>query len=226
MAQTAISEIDGMEMVYIPAGTFLMGSSSDDPDTYPDEFPQHEVYLDAFWIDRTEVTNAMYAAFLNAEGNRSEGGATWLDADDYGVWIEESSGEWSPMSGYEDHPVVEVTWYGAKAYCEWAGRRLPTEAEWEKAARGEDGRLYPWGDDSPNCNLANYNLCGEGTDEVGMKPDGARPYGALDMAGNVWEWVADWYDDGYFDSTLTINPTGPSSGKYRFVLVEHPNAAT
>jgi len=215
--QTAVSEMDGTEMVYIPAGTFLMGSSIYDQDTYSDEFPQHEVYLDAFWIDRTEVTNAMYAVFLNAEGNRSEGGATWLDADDNDLRIEESGGEWRPMSGFEDHPVVEVTLYGAKAYCEWTGRRLPTEAEWEKAARGQDERLYPWGDGVPNCNLANYTLCEGRPDEVGMRPDGASPYGALDMAGNVWEWVADWYDDEYSDSTLTNNPQGPSSGKYRII---------
>lgn len=209
-----ISEVDGMEMVYVPAGTFLMGSTSDDPDANADEFPQHEVYLDAFWIDRTEVTNAMYAVFLNLKGNQLEDGKTWLDADDGDARIKLSGGEWQAQSGYENHPVGEVTWYGAEAYCEWAGRRLPTEAEWEKAARGDDGRTYPWGE-GIDCDHAQYNACPGDTIPVGSKTSGISPYGALDMAGNVWEWVADRYYTDYYEESPRENPLGPISGGYR-----------
>jgi formylglycine-generating enzyme required for sulfatase activity len=202
-----VSEVDGMVMVNVPEGSFLMGSTSDDSYADADEFPQHKVYLNEFWIDRTEVTNAMFASFLNEEGNQSEGEETWLDVGGENVRIEKVSGEWRAVSGYVDHPVVGVTWYGARAYCGWAGRRLPSEAEWEKAARGTDGGMYPWGDDFDS-SLANVDdkkvgefytmtcspLGCDGYDRtapVGSFPGGASPYGALDMAGNVWEWVAD-----------------------------------
>jgi formylglycine-generating enzyme required for sulfatase activity len=210
-----VSPVDGMVMVYVPEGTFLMGSTSADGDAHSNEFPQHEVYLDAFWIDRTEVTNAMYAAFLNARGNQLERGATWLDADDEDARIHKRGGVWEADAGYEDHPVIEVSWYGAQAYCEWAGRRLPTEAEWEKAARGTEGQLYPWGDEPPTCSLAQYVGCEGQTVPVGSKPDGESPYGAWDMAGNVWEWVADWYDADYYETLPAENPLGPGSGTYR-----------
>jgi formylglycine-generating enzyme required for sulfatase activity len=202
IGSTQISSIDGMVMVSVPAGEFEMGSESGDSD----ESPVHSVYLDAFWIDQTEVTNAMFAAFLNEQGNQSEGGTTWLDADIADALIEQSGGQWAPKDGFGDHPVVEVTWYGVRAYCQWAGRRLPTEAEWEKAARGEDSRTYPWGEYF-DCQKGNFDdeiildiyvvPGGEGCDgyehtaPVGSFPDGASPYGALDMAGNTWEWVAD-----------------------------------
>ncbi|HCU57053.1 MAG TPA: hypothetical protein DF984_02300, partial [Anaerolineaceae bacterium] len=125
----SINEVDGAEMVYVPAGEFLMGSKDGDSD----EDPEHTVYLDAYWIYKYEVTNEQYAAFLNEMGNQTKGGVTWLDASSTYANIHESGGEWTADSGHEDHPVVEVTWYGAQAYCEWAGGRLPTEAEWEKA---------------------------------------------------------------------------------------------
>jgi formylglycine-generating enzyme required for sulfatase activity/tRNA A-37 threonylcarbamoyl transferase component Bud32 len=200
---------DGMVMVYAPAGEFEMGSTDGDSD----EQPVHAVALDAFWIDRTEVTNAQFAAFLNERGNQSEGGATWLELKEESCLIEWVGGEFQPESGYADHPVVEVSWYGAAAYCKWAGARLPTEAEWEYAARGPDGHVYPWGDGAPTCELAQFRDCSGRMVAVGSLPEGASWCDALDMAGNVWEWVADWYGD--YPSGRQVNPVGPSSGYYR-----------
>ncbi|MEA3325757.1 MAG: formylglycine-generating enzyme family protein [Chloroflexota bacterium] len=208
VGSTKVNEVDDAEMVYVPEGEFLMGSEDRSP-------PEHTVFLDAFWIYKHEVTNEQYANFLNAEGNQSEGGVTWLDAGDSDVRIHPAIGEWGPDSGYGDNPVVEVSWYGAQAYCKWAGGRLPTEAEWEKAARGEDGQTYPWGEENPTCSLANFSNCVGETTSVGSFPESASPYGALDMAGNGWEWVADWYDEDYYDTSPVTNPTGPESGTYR-----------
>jgi formylglycine-generating enzyme required for sulfatase activity len=219
---TLISEIDGMTLVYVPEGPFTMGSEESDPDAYNDEFPQHRVELDAFWIDQTEVTNAMFAEFLNEMGNQKEGGANWMDNADEDARISQSGGIWAADLGYANHPVVEITWYGALAYCQWAERELPTEAQWEKAARGTDGRTYPWGNtfDSSLLNLDdetiidNYtiNCTSNGCDgydrtaPVGSFPGGASPYGALDMAGNVWEWVRDWYGVDYYNQSPDSNP--------------------
>ena len=180
-----------------------------------DEQPAHAVALDGFWIDRTEVTNEQYAAFLNEEGNQDEGGTTWLDLNEEDSLVERVGDEYRPKGGYADHPMVEVSWYGAAAYCEWAGARLPTEAEWEYAARGTDGRKYPWGSSAPDCSKAQFDGCGGRTVPVASKPAGASPYGAQDMAGNVWEWVADWYDSDYYERSPSENPPGPSSGEYR-----------
>jgi formylglycine-generating enzyme required for sulfatase activity len=125
--------------------------------------------------------------------------------------------EWVVIDGYENHPVTQVNWYGARAYCDWAERRLPTEAEWEHAARGDGGSrsLYPWGESTPTCQLANFNECLGGTREVGIGSNGVGPYGLQDMTGNVWEWVADWYQSDYYSVSLLENPTGPSSGTNR-----------
>ncbi len=211
IGSTMIREKDGMPMVYVPAGEFSMGSENG----YDNELPVHTVYLDAYWIDKYEVSNAQYAAFLNATGgNQKMDGYYWVDAGDEAVRINEQNGTWKVQDGYGDHPMVEVSWYGAQAYCEWAGGGLPTEAEWEKAARGTDERTYPWGE-GIDCNLANYKNCVGNTTAVGSYPGGASPYGALDMAGNVWEWVSDWYDDGYYSGSPAKNPHGPADGAYR-----------
>jgi formylglycine-generating enzyme required for sulfatase activity len=191
---TWISPIDGMTLVLIPAGDFLMGSTDSDVEAISDEKPQHTIYLSDFWMDRTEVTNGMYAAFLNAKGNQVEGGVTWLDVEDNAVRIIQQDGEWKAKASYVNHPVTQVSWYGAKSYCKWAGRRLPTEAQWEKAARGIDGRIYPWGNDPPNSSLLNFNANVGDTTPVDAYPAGVSPFGLLDMAGNVWEWVSSAYD--------------------------------
>jgi formylglycine-generating enzyme required for sulfatase activity len=187
---------DGAVMVYVPAGEFLMGSSDDDPDAAPDEKPQHTVYLDAFWIDKTEVTNAQYRKCV--EAGACEEPRCW-DDDRYSA---------------PDQPVVCVTREAAQAYAVWAGGRLPTEAQWEKAARGTDGRIYPWGDSALDCTKANCGRCAEGPLPVGSHPDGASPYGVLDMAGNVWEWVADWYAEDYYSRSPDRNPQGPDTGDH------------
>lgn len=204
-----ISPKDGMELVFVPSGEFEMGSN----EWNEDEKPVHTVYLDAYWIDKYEVTNTQYAIFLNEVGNQMEGGVTWLDASDEDVRIYQFGGEWLADSKYSNHPVVEVSWYGASAYCEWAGRRLPTEAEWEKAARGEDGRMYPWGNETDS-SLGDYYGKARGTKPIGSYPAGVSPYGALDMAGNVWEWVFDWYDETYYRNSPYKNPQGPTSESF------------
>jgi serine/threonine-protein kinase len=198
-----------MVMVYVPGGEFEMGSAEDGDD----EKPVHTVALSDFWIDQTEVTNAQYAAFLSEQGNQTEGGVTWLALGDADCLIEQVDSKYQPKRGYDDHPVIEVSWHGAAAYCKWAGGRLPTEAEWEYAARGPDGRIYPWGDDAPTCERAQFGECSGRTVAVGSLPSGASWCGALDLAGNVWEWVADWYGD--YPSERQVNPTGPPFGEAR-----------
>jgi serine/threonine-protein kinase len=239
---------DEMVMVYVPAGAFEMGSTEaqfqetveqcvdagnerdDCEGWFGDEKPAHTVSLDGFWIDKYEVTNAQFAAFLNEEGNQEEGGATWLALGSDDCLIEKSGGEFQPKSGYADHPVVDVSWYGARAYAEWVGGQLPSEAEWEYAARGSEGQIYPWGNefDGTRLNFCDVNCAHdwratgyddgyEETAPVGSFPDGASWCGALDMAGNVWEWVADWYDGDYYARSPSENPGGPEYGSLRVV---------
>ncbi len=195
------SEKDGMQMVYVPVGTFAMGSSGGD--SWEDERPQHNVYLEAFWIDKTEVSTAQYRRCVDA------GVCSLPGTQGYACTYS--------ASNKLNHPINCVDWDQAKVYCDWVGRRLPTEAEWEKAARGSDGRLYPWGNQMPNASLANFDLIKEGTTPVGSNPRGASPYGVLGMAGNVWEWVADWYDDLYYAQSPGENPLGPTSGTFRVI---------
>ena len=220
-----------MEIVYIPAGSFMMGSTEQEVEEafarcdvyygdcdrawFEDQLPVHQVFLDAYWIDRTEVTNAMFAAFLTAEGNQEEGGTRWLNDEADSVQIHLLNGQWDPINAYEDHPVTHVSWYGARAYCDWARRRLLTEAEWERAARSGDRRMYPWGNSFPTCLLANFEDCVGDTNTIGTHPDGASPYGVQDVAGNVWEWVADRYQSDYYGDSPLENPAGPSTGGYR-----------
>jgi formylglycine-generating enzyme required for sulfatase activity len=208
---------DGVEMMLVPAGEFLMGSTDTDPKAGDDEMPQHIVYLDAFWIDRTEVTNTRYVQFLNTLGEHAGacGGHDCVETqfEDKYSHILLQGGRYAVENGFEEHPATQVSWYGAQAYCTWAGARLPTEAEWEKAARGVDGRLYPWGNQAPDCDKAQYGDCGGATVPVGSRLAGASPYRVLDMAGNVWEWVADWYDPAYYDASPARNPQGPDAGE-------------
>jgi len=176
-------------MIRIAAGVFVMGNN-DGPD---DERPQHRLNVAQFFIDRTKVTNAQFALFLNAVGPRGPGGENYYDSDDNDARVHRRDGRWRADAGHEDHPVVEVSWPGALAYCGWAGKRLPTEAEWEKAARGSDGRKYPWGQEPPDRSRAHFGGGWNDLRPVGRFPAGASPYGVLDMAGNGWEWVSSVY---------------------------------
>ena len=191
-------------MVYAPAGEFHMGSVGE----AVDEQPLHSVALDGFWIDQTEVTNAQY-------GRCAEAGVCAPPAKSNSDTHDAYYGN----SAYDDYPVMYVSWHQASAYCAWAGARLPTEAEWEYAARGGDGSTHPWGDSAPDCTRANYGgkdgKCVKDTISVGSYPAGASWCGALDMAGNVWEWVADWYQGDYYASSPPSNPPGPDGGKYK-----------
>jgi formylglycine-generating enzyme required for sulfatase activity len=177
------------DMVEIPAGAFTMGSDSGPND----ERPAHSVTLPRFFIDRLPVTNAQFAEFLNAKGRMSARREVYYQDDDSDARIHQKAGRWAADPGSEKHPVLEVSWIGARDYCSWAGKRLPTEAEWEKAARGTDRRRYPWGNDLPDRNRAQFNAGWTGTTNAGSFPKGASPYGVLDLAGNAWEWVSSAY---------------------------------
>ncbi len=212
-SERAVVDAAHVGLVKVPAGKFTMGSN----DGGVDEKPIHEVHLDAFWIDRTEVTVEAYRKCVDAGGCAAAGtgrGCNWRDVTDGGC---------DPENFHrEERPVNCVDWNQAVGYCSWAGERLPTEAEWEKAARGVDGRTYPWGNAPASRAYAVMDDGGDDRDAdstrpVGSLPRGRSPYGALDMAGNVWEWVSDWYAKDYYASTPFRNPSGPSSGTQRVV---------
>lgn len=202
------------DWLLVPAGEFEMGADSKAGDA--DEGPKHKVYLDDFYIGKYEVTNRQYQSFVKATGHRAP--ENCCEAK-YNVWRGND-----PLPGTEETPVMSVSWDDAAAFCKWAGGRLPTEAEWEKAARGTDGRKYPWGNDPVTGNRANYGIENitywEGPATLAKKDQydfGRSPYGAYEMAGNVWEWVADFYDPEYYKNSPDKNPKGPTSGKERVI---------
>ena len=198
-------------MVLIPAGEFQMGSNSG----ASNEKPVHSVYIDAFYMDKYEVTNAQYAAFLNAKGKHIEGDKTWLNIGAFHAHIEYVAGVYRAKGGYENHPVTYVSWYGAMAYSKWKGKRLPTEAEWEKAARGNlAGQKYPWGN-TIDSSRANYNHHIGDTTAVGKYT--ANGYGLYDMCGNVWEWCLDEYDSGFYGVSPSQNPLS-GANSIRWIL--------
>ena len=205
LPEDIIWEKDGATMRLIPAGEFEMGSN----DGVSGEKPVHSVSLDAFYMDVYEVTNAQYATFLNAVGKHQDAGLEWLDIGDGDELIELVGGVYRPKSRFADHPVIEVSWYGAAAYAQWAGKRLPTEAEWEKAARGGPvGKRYPWGD-AISHDDANYSGTGGRDKWSRTAPVGSflpNGYGLYDMAGNVWEWCMDEYQSGFYASSPRSNP--------------------
>ena len=181
---------EGGEMICVPAGAFIMGN-----ERLFNAGPAHQVYLDSFYIDQCEVTVAQYRAFVRAAGRNMPPKPSW---------------GWK-----DDHPIIKVNWSEAGAYCAWAGKRLPTEAEWEKAARGTDGQAYPWAGDFPE-DRANLMGAQDGyatTAPVGRFPKGRSAYGVVDMAGNVWEWCADWYEAEYYAHSPAHNPKGPARGQ-------------
>lgn len=182
---------DGREMVRVPAGEFLRGSEEGEAD----ERPQKKIYVDEFLIDRYEVSNAQYAKCVAAKVCRKP----------------------TPQQGFDapDQPVYGLSWDMANTYCRWAGLRLPTEAEWEKAARGTDGRKYPWGNEFPSSELATFST--KATSDVNSHPAGVSPYGAYNMAGNVAEWVMDWYSPTYYASAPLKNPSGPAKGEKKIL---------
>lgn len=191
---------DGAKMLLIPSGEFMMGSNEN-----ADEKPVHRVSLYDYYLDKYEVTMSRYAAFLQATGRATP--ARWNEAS---------------LVSDGDRPVIGVDWHDADAYCRYYGKRLPTEAEWEKAARGTDGRKYPWGNEEPTSRHAKYDQDGKASwtgyatlASVESYEAGKSPYGMYNMAGNVWEWVADWYNKTYYQSSPDRDPTGPSSGSFR-----------
>lgn len=197
-----LTDEKGIEMVRVPEGEFQMGSSKGEAD----EKPVHPVYLASFYIDKFEVTNSAYRSCVEDSA---------CEPPNHSFFFPESPNRaYYGNPDYDNYPVIYVDWRMAKTYCEWRGARLPTEAEWEKAARGPSGNTYSWGS-GLDCQKANYQKCVNRTSEVGSYVDGVSPYGAYDMTGNVWEWVADWYSDSYYSTSPRNNPAGPITGQSR-----------
>jgi len=224
IGSTMTSDKDGMVMVYMPEGDFVMGSSAQDAfsicasiynickkSQFNNLEPKHNIYLDSFWIDKTEVTNEMFKKCVDAgvceippkeQNDFTYGGDAWLTSYD--------------SLEYAKYPIVRVSWEEANRYCVWMERRLPTEAEWEKAARGPSGNIYPWGNDLSGSNLYFEKQLAT-LSPVGQFPNGASFYGVLDLAGSVWEWVSDWYDASYYNQSPKDNPQGPSVGQEKSI---------
>ncbi len=229
---------DNGTMVLVPAGEFVMGTSHAQlqkivrgrrdavalKEIFAHEQPQHRVYVDSFYIDKYEVTNAQFEKFTEATGYLTDAekqgwGYLWEGSN---VWPRPRGASWKSPRGAGDnirgkmnHPVVQVSYNDALAYLKWVGKRLPTEAEWEKASRGTDGRMYPWGNEWDATRLNSWEKGPHRTTRVGRYPKGASPYGAYDMIGNVWEWVLDWYHPTYYRTPREwSNPTGPAKGKH------------
>jgi formylglycine-generating enzyme required for sulfatase activity len=202
LGDTRTRPADGMVMVYVPGGEFLMGGVEGDEYVNPDEYPQHLVVLSDFWIDQTEVTNAQYASCVAV-------GSCSLPADA----SSSNRSSYYGHSAYADYPVIHVSWQQGEEYCSWVGGQLPTEAQWEYAAQGPEGSIYPWGNSAPNCSRANHSGCVGDTTAVGSYPVGESWCKAQDLGGNVWEWTADWYD--LYSAEQQVNPSGPSSGSFR-----------
>ena len=224
---TRVAEVDGMRMVFIPESEFVMGSTDLEAEAEGIEKPAHTVRLSAYWIDQTEVTNAMFRRFTGITGHQ-----TWAERAGSSFYYQKGDTKlregkgydwrhpWGPSSnldGRDDYPVVHVSWPDASAYCAWAGRRLPIEAEWELAARGTDGRRYPWGNMLPSSSLLNYNYEIGDAARVASFPVGASPYGLFDLAGNAWEWLGDWYDETYYAHSPMDNPPGAPAGEFRAI---------
>lgn len=218
-----VREGDDMPMLIVPEGTFIMGASDSNPAVGFDETPEHEVHISTFYMDKFEVTVSQFATFLNTIGTYDdacqETDCVWpreiIGYTSYLIEVgEDDERHYEAMAGFENYPINHVSWFGADSYCQSVGGRLPTEAEWEFAARGEDGRIYPWGNDPPNNTRAVY-FSSSFTDlkPVDALPDGASPYGIYGLAGSMWEWVSDWYSPTYYQDSPTDNPQGPEEGE-------------
>ena len=212
----ALLEIDTKEnMVFIPEGSFTMGFKIDNDLEWGDmdEEPVHPVTLSAYWIDKYEVTSSGFANFLNANKHQAHRFIEVTPA----VTIKLENNVYQPRKGLENYPVNRVSWFGADAYCKWIGKRLPTEAEWEKAARGNDQRIFPWGNNFPDNTRVTFRRKFSEKEFKVMEPvdgmtKGVSPYGVHHMAGNVWEWVSDWFDASAYQDENRRDPQGPDSG--------------
>ena len=191
-----VSPVDGMVQVFIPDGSFRMGGM--DSNTDPDELPPHSVTISAFWMDKLEVTNGMYMLCVQAGACEPP---TFFNSEQHEKYFNTEE--------FSDYPIISVTWGDANDYCAWAGKRLPTEAEWEYAARGTDFRVFPWGDERPDTSRANFDRKINDVTRVGSFPAGASPFGVLDMSGNVWEWISDYYSADAYSVSVGANPSGP-----------------
>ena len=202
-------------MIFIPEGSFTMGFEIDNDHEWGDmdEEPVHQVTLSSYWIDKYEVTSSNFAKFLNEKKNEAN---RFIEVTP-SVTVHFEDNVYQPRIGLENYPVNRVSWFGADAYCKWIGKRLPTEAEWEKAARGDDQRIFPWGNEFPDNSRVTFRrkFSEKGFQVMepveGMK-NGISPFGVHQMAGNVWEWVSDWFDSAAYQDEKRIDPKGPESG--------------